>query len=199
MCLFRVLDFEFLKQRRFLIQKHIRVNERIRSAEVRVIGPNSEQLGVVNIRRALELAQESQLDLVEVAPTAKPPVCRIMDFSKYKYDQEKKERRIKRHQHITHLKQLRFKPHIDDHDYQIKLKQAIAFLSKKDKVKVNMFFRGREMMYKDQGQKLLERVMADLTPYGQPEMSPTIEGRVMSIVIAPRAEQITRAEEPAKE
>ena len=120
-----------------------------------------------------------------------------MDFSKYKYDQEKKERRIKRHQHITHLKQLRFKPHIDDHDYQIKLKQAIGFLNKKDKVKVNMFFRGREMMYKDQGQKLLERVMTDLLPYGQAEMSPMVEGRVMSVVIAPRAEQIARAEEPS--
>lgn len=151
-----------------------------------MIGPNSEQLGVVNIRRALELAQEANLDLVEVAPTAKPPVCRIMDFSKYKYDQEKKERRIKKNQKVTHLKQLRFKPHIDDHDFQIKIKQAIGFLTNKDKVKVNLMFRGREMMYKDQGQRVLDRVVAELTGYGQLEQPLVVEGRVMSIVIAPR-------------
>lgn len=172
------------------IQKYIRINERIRNPEVRVIGPNSEQLGVVNIRRALELAQESSLDLVEVAPTAKPPVCRIMDFSKYKYDQEKKERRIKKNQKVTHLKQLRLKPHIDEHDYQIKLKQAIGFLNKKDKVKVNMMFRGREMMYKDQGQKKIERMTSDLATHGQIESSLMMEGRVMSIVIAPRGEKV---------
>ena len=160
-----------------------------------MIGPNSEQLGVVNIRRALELAQESELDLVEVAPTAKPPVCRIMDFSKYKYDQEKKERRIKKNQHVTHLKQLRLKPHIDDHDYSIKVKQAIAFLNKKDKVKVNMFFRGREMMYKDQGQKIIDRVIADLSPYGQIEIAPMFEGKVMSVVISPRSEQLQPKEQ----
>ena len=177
------------------IQKYIRVNERIRSAEVRVIGPNSEQLGVVVIRRALELAQASGLDLVEVAPTAKPPVCRIMDFSKYKYDQEKKERRIKKNQKITHLKQLRLKPHIDEHDYQIKLKQAMAFLNRKDKVKVNMMFRGREMMYKDQGRKILERMTSDLATYGQAESSLILEGRVMSILIAPRAEKVEHKSE----
>jgi translation initiation factor IF-3 len=99
-----------------------------------VIGPESEQLGVVMLPRALELAKENGLDLVEVAPTAKPPVCRIMDFSKYKYEQEKKEKREKKTQKMTQLKQIRVKPHIDEHDYQIKLKQAIHFLDNKDKV-----------------------------------------------------------------
>jgi translation initiation factor IF-3 len=163
------------------------VNERIKAPEVRVIGPDEEQLGVVMIRRALELAKESNLDLVEIAPTAKPPVCRIMDFSKYKYDQEKKERRIKKNQVVTHLKQIRLKPHIDENDYQVKLRQAIAFLSKKDKVKVNMFYRGRELQHRDLGKQIVERMVVDTAQYGQPEKSAVFEGRVMSIVIAPTA------------
>ena len=172
-----------------LIQKAIRVNDRIRSSEVRVIGPNSEQLGVVIIKRALELAQESGLDLVEVAPMAKPPVCRIMDFSKYKYDQEKKERRVKKSQRIAHLKQIRVKPHIDEHDYQVKLRQAATFLDKKDKVKINLFFRGRAMAFRDQGQRLLDRFVLDLNTYGQAEKPPLLEGRIMTVLIAPRADK----------
>ena len=172
------------------IQKNIRVNERIYSKEVRVIGPNSEQLGVMMIRRAIDLAKESSLDLVEVAPTTKPPVCRIMDFSKYKYDQEKKERRIKRNQRVAHLKQIRFKPHIDDHDYQIKVKQAIGFLDKKDKVKINLFFKGRELNYKEQGYKILERIMGDIAKHGEVEKAPIMEGRVMSVVLSPKAGKV---------
>ena len=104
----------------------------------------------------MDLAKENnELDLVEIAPTAKPPVCRIMDYSKYKYDQEKKERRVKKNQKITHLKQIRIKPHIDEGDYKIKLKQALTFLEKKDKVKINLFFRGREMAFRDQGERSL--------------------------------------------
>ena len=150
-----------------------------------MIGPNSEQLGVLMVRRAIELAQEHGLDLVEVAPTASPPVCRIIDYSKYKYDQEKKERRIKKNQHVMHLKQIRLKPNIGDGDYQIKLRQARTFLEKKDKVKINMFFRGREMMHKDLGGKVLARMSADLVEFGQAEKNPVMEGRVMSIVISP--------------
>ncbi|MCR4336634.1 MAG: translation initiation factor IF-3 [Candidatus Omnitrophica bacterium] len=172
-----------------VIQKYIRVNERIRCPEVRVIGPNSEQLGVVVIKRALELAQESELDLVEVAPTATPPVCRIMDFSKYKYDQEKKERRVKRSQHVAQLKQIRIKPHIDENDFQIKLRQAVSFLEKKDKVKINLFFRGREVAYKDLGQKVLDRFIEEIAPHGQVEKPSVMEGRVMSVMIAPLADK----------
>ena len=171
------------------IQKNIRVNARIRAPEVRVIGPNAEQIGVVVIKRALELAVEQGLDLVEVAPTSKPPVCRIMDFSKYKYDQEKKERRVKKSQRIVHLKQIRVKPHIDENDYQVKLRQSIGFLKKKDKVKINLFFRGREMSFKDLGKQVLERFMTDIAPHGQIESSPMMEGRVMSVVIAPRSDR----------
>ena len=172
------------------IQKNIRINNRIRSAEVRVIGPNAEQLGVVLLKRALELAAEHNLDLVEVAPMGKPPVCRIMDFSKYKYDQEKKERRVKKSQKISHLKQIRIKPHIDENDYQVKLRQAISFLDRKDKVKVNLFFRGREMSFKEQSRQLIERFIADVGSHGQIEKSPMMEGRVMSVVFAPKSDKI---------
>ena len=153
-----------------------------------MIGPNAEQLGVVLLRRALELAAENNLDLVEVAPMAKPPVCRIMDFSKYKYDQEKKERRVKKSQKISHLKQIRIKPHIDENDYQVKLRQAIAFLNRKDKVKVNLFFRGREMSFKELSRQVLERFVKDISVHGQIEKSPMMEGRVMSVVIAPKSD-----------
>ena len=154
-----------------------------------MIGPNSEQLGVVTTQRALELANEYELDLVEVAPTATPPVCRIMDFSKYKYDQEKKERRVKKAQKVSQLKQIRVKPHIDDHDYQIKLKQVIGFLNKKDKVKINLFFSGREMSFREQWKRLLDRFIADTAPHAQIEKDPMTEGRVISIVLAPKADK----------
>ena len=150
-----------------------------------MIGPDSEQLGVMSVERALDLARQHELDLVEVSPTAKPPVCRIIDYSKYKYDQEKKERRIKKNQVVTHLKQIRLKPYIDDHDYEIKLKQVIGFLSKKDKVKVNMFYRGREMSHKELGQRILDKMITDVAGHGQPEKMPMLEGRVMSMVLAP--------------
>ncbi len=173
-----------------VIQKRIRVNEQIRSAELRVIGPNSEQLGVVSCAKAMELAAEQELDLVEVAPTAKPPVCRIMDFSKYKYEQEKKERRAKKHAHVTQLKQIRIKPHIEEHDYHTKLKQTIAFLEKKDKVRVNLFFQGREMAFRDHAKTLLDRFVKDTADIAQVEKDVMMEGRIMSIVIAPKADKI---------
>ena len=169
--------------------KHIRINQQIRSKEVRVIGPNSEQLGVVTIQRALELANEYELDLVEVAPTAAPPVCRIIDFSKYKYDQEKKERKVKKNQHVTHLKQIRIKPHISDHDLDIKMKQAIGFLVKKDKVKINMVFQGREMSFRDQWKALLEKVIVKTSEHATLEKQPLTEGRIISMVFAPKVDK----------
>ena len=135
----------------------------------------------------MDLAEEYDLDLVEIAPTGKPPVCRIMDYSKFKYDQEKKERRIKKNQVVTHLKQMRLKPHIGDGDYQVKLKQIVAFLDKKDKVKVNMFFRGREMAHKELGRVILERVVADTEGCAQVEKPLSMEGRIMSVILAPGA------------
>jgi translation initiation factor IF-3 len=135
------------------------------------------------------MAEEAGLDLVEVAPTANPPVCRIMDYSKYKNDQEKKERKVKKNQHVTHLKQLRFKPHIGEGDYQVKIRQAIGFLKKKDKVKLNLMFQGREMSHMEIGRDIIDRAVIDLKEYGTPEKAPMLEGRVISVVIGPAAEK----------
>ena len=126
------------------------------------------------------------MDLVEVAPQISPPVCRIMDFSKFKYDQEKKEREAKRHQKQGRLKEIRLKPNIDDHDYETKVKQSIAFLKKKDKVKINLFFRGRQMEHLDLGRKILDKFIIDTQGAGQVEKGPAMEGRIMSFVLSPK-------------
>jgi len=132
------------------------------------------------------MANQYELDLVEVAPAATPPVCRIIDFSKFKYDQEKKEREAKKHQKLTHLKEIRIKPNIDEHDYQTKLKQTLTFLNKKDKVKINLFFRGRQMEHMDLGRKILDKFIADTQSAGHLEKDPVLEGRVISLVIGPK-------------
>ena len=168
------------------IKKFIRINEKIRVPEVRLIGPEGNQLGVVPIQKALEMSNQYELDLVEVAPQANPPVCRIIDFSKFKYDQEKKEREAKKHQKHGKLKEVRLKPNIDEHDYQVKLKQTITFLQKRDKVKINLFFRGRQAEHMDLGRKLLDKFIIDTQGDGQLEKEPYLEGRVMSIVVAPK-------------
>jgi len=153
---------------------------------VRLIGPEGSQLGIVPIQKALNLANQHELDLVEVAPQVEPPVCRIMDFSKFKYDQEKKEREAKKHQMKTRLKEIRLKPNIDEHDYQVKLKQAIGFLNKKDKVKVSLFFRGRQMEHLDLGRRVLDRFINDAQQAGKIEKNSVLEGRIISAVLSPR-------------
>lgn len=168
------------------IKKFVRVNERIRVPQVRLVGPDGGQLGVVLIQKALELANQHELDLVEVAAGANPPVCRIMDFSKFKYDQEKKEREAKKHQKQGKLKEIRLKPNIDTHDYETKLKQVVTFLGKKDKVKVNLFFRGRQMEHLDLGRKVLDKFIIDTQNVAQVEKEPNLEGRIMSTVLAPK-------------
>ncbi|MFH0739067.1 MAG: translation initiation factor IF-3 [Candidatus Omnitrophota bacterium] len=168
------------------IKRSIRINDKIRVPQVRLVGPEGNQLGVVSIQEALDIANQHELDLVEVAAQASPPVCRIIDFSKFKYDQEKKEREAKKHQHQVHIKEIRVKPNIDDHDYQVKLKQTIGFLKKKDKVKVSLFFRGRQMEHMDLGKKVLDRFIVDTHNDGQIEKDPSLEGRIMSFVIAPK-------------
>lgn len=153
---------------------------------MRLVGPEGNQLGVVPIQKALELASQNELDLVEVAPQASPPVCRVMDFSKFKYDQEKKEREAKKHQKQSRLKEIRLKPNIDDHDYQTKVKHAISFLKKKDKVKISLFFRGRQMEHMELGRKIVDRFIIDTQNDGQLEKQPLLEGRIISLVIAPK-------------
>ena len=132
------------------------------------------------------MAGEKNLDLVEVAPTANPPVCRIMDFSKYKYDQEKKERLARKKQRVIHIKEIRLKPNIEEHDYQTKLRHLKRFLGRGDKAKVSLMFRGREMAHKEIGQKILDRFVVDIEKHGQVERAPKLEGRSISMVISPK-------------
>jgi len=127
------------------------------------------------------------LDLVEVAAQANPPVCRIIDFSKFKYDQEKKEREAKKHQKQVKLKEIRLKPNIDVHDYETKVKQAVTFLSKKDKVRINLFFRGRQMEHIDLGRKVLDKFVVDTQNSAQVEKGPMLEGRIMPLVLTPKS------------
>lgn len=159
------------------------MNFRIRVKEVRVIGENGDPLGVMNIQDALHRAQEAGFDLVEVAPTATPPVCRIMDYSKYKYEQEKKEKEAHKKQKVIHVKELRFGPKIGEHDYQFKLRNLEEFLKRGDKVKVTMMFRGREMAHIDLGRKVLDRLSSDISQIGEIEESPRLEGRFLNMVI----------------
>jgi len=166
-----------------IAKKDIRINFRIRVKEVRVIDENGEQLGVLQTPDALKRAQDVGLDLVEVAPTAVPPVCRIMDFSKYKYEQEKKEKEAHKKQKITHLKEIRFGPKIGEHDYQFKLKNLEDFLKRGDKVKVTMMFRGREMAHIDLGRRVLDRLASDVSAVGEIEEAPRLEGRFINMMI----------------
>ncbi|MDD2927244.1 MAG: translation initiation factor IF-3 [Candidatus Omnitrophica bacterium] len=168
------------------IKKFIRINDRIRVPQVRVVGPDGNQLGVMAIQRAIDLANQHELDLVEIAPSANPPVCRIIDYSKFKYDEEKKEREAKKHQKQGKLKEIRLKPNIDEHDFETKLKQAATFLKKKDKVKINLFFRGRQMEHIDLGRKVVDKFIQDIQSDGQVEKPTMMEGRIMSFVVAPK-------------
>ena len=151
--------------------------------EVRVVGEEGEQLGVLPTPDALKKAEEAGLDLVEVAPTAAPPVCRIMDYSKYKYEQEKQEKEARKKQKIVHLKEIRLGPKIGEHDYQFKLRYLEDFLKRGDKVKITMMFRGREMAHVDLGRKILERLASDISQIGEIEESPRQEGRFINMVI----------------
>ena len=153
---------------------------------MRVIRSDGEQAGVMGIREALELAFDEGLDLVEVSPMADPPVCRIMDFGKYLFEQNKKNQSAKRKQKQVHVKEIKFRPGTDEGDYQIKLKKLVQFLEHGDKTKVTLRFRGREMAHKELGAKLLARVRDDLDEYGSVEQMPQMEGRQMVMVIGPK-------------
>jgi translation initiation factor IF-3 len=168
------------------VTKRVRRNEEIDATEVRVIGSDGEQAGVMSLRAGIELAKEEGLDLVEVSPNAEPPVCRIMDFGKYLFEQNKKSQSAKRKQKQVHVKEIKFRPGTDEGDYQIKLGKLVHFLEIGDKTKVTLRFRGREMAHKELGAKLLTRVRDDLEEYGTVEQMPQMEGRQMVMVIAPK-------------
>jgi translation initiation factor IF-3 len=159
------------------------VNYRIRVKEARIIGEDSSQLGVMSIQDALKKAEEAGLDLVEIAPSATPPVCRIMDYSRFKYEQEKKEKEAHKKQKVIHIKEIRFGPKIGEHDYQFKKRNLEDFLKRGDKVKITMMFRGREMAHVDLGRKVLDRLAADISALGEIEEQPRLEGRFINMVI----------------
>ncbi len=150
---------------------------------MRVVGEAGEQLGVMATPDAIKRAEEAGLDLVEVAPTAVPPVCRIIDYSKYKYEQEKREKEARKKQRVIHIKEIRMGPKIGEHDYQFKLHNLEEFLKRGDKVKVTMMFKGREMSHMDLGRKILDRLASDISAVGEIEESPRLEGRIIGMVI----------------
>ena len=168
-----------------LISAEARINERIRVPEVRLVGPSGEQVGIVRTDDARKLAYEADLDLVEVAPNAKPPVCKIMDYGKYKYEQAQKARESRKNQQQTVVKEQKVRPKIDEHDYQTKKSNVERFLEKGNKVKVTIMFRGREQSRPELGYRLLERLAEDIQEVGQVESRPKQDGRNMTMVLGP--------------
>jgi translation initiation factor IF-3 len=167
-------------------QPEVRVNERIRVPQVRVIGEDGSQIGVLPVREALSLAQSKGLDLVEVAATSRPPVCRIMDYGKFKYEQNRRARKAKKKQHQMQLKEVKMRPKIEGHDYDFKIVHAREFLAERDKVKLTVTFRGREIAHQDLGYKLIQRAIADLAEHATVESPPRSEGRTLTAVLMPR-------------
>jgi len=167
-------------------EKRTRLNEEINAPKVRLIDAKGHQVGIVPIREAQEKAQEADLDLVEIVPHAKPPVCRIMDYGKFLFEQNKKRHAAKKKQKQVQIKEIKFRPNTDEGDYQVKLRSLIRFLQEGDKTKITLRFRGREMAHQELGQQLLKRIEADLGDYGIIEQFPRLEGRQMVMVVAPK-------------
>ncbi len=164
----------------------MRINEEIRAREVRVIGSEGEQLGIMSGREAQQLAYEKHLDLVEIAPTAKPPVCRIMDYGKYRYEQQKREKESRKKQKTFDIKEVKLRPGIEEHDFNVKFKNAVRFLEDGDKVKVTIMFRGRELSHPELGEVLLNKMAAQLKDMAVVERQPKLEGKNMIMIVAPK-------------
>jgi translation initiation factor IF-3 len=162
-----------------------RVNNKIRAREVRVIGENMEQLGVMGLNEALALARARSVDLVEIAATATPPVCRIVDYGKYRYEQSKKDKETKKHQHANKVKEIQLSANIDPHDFGVKLTHAIDFLCEDMKVKVSLRFRGREMAHQEFGFGQVQRFIKEVAPYGHPDAPPKLIGKGLNVMLSP--------------
>jgi len=171
-----------------IISKELRVNDAIRAREVRVVDANGDQLGIMSAREALSIAGDRGLDLVEVAPNAKPPVCRIMDYGKHRYEQSKRDKAAKKKQKVTNVKEIRMSPKIDDHDFEVKLRAAERFIKAGDKVKVSVRFRGREIVHSDLAKTKLNKLAEQLKDFAMVERPPKLEGRQMIAVLAPRTD-----------
>lgn len=164
----------------------MRINGEITAPEIRLVGIEGEPLGIVSLAEAIKMAEEAEVDLVEIAPVAQPPVCRLMDYGKYKYRESKKQHEAKLKQKQIQVKEVKFRPGTDEGDYQVKLRNLVRFLSEGDKAKITLRFRGREVTHQEIGLRLLKRVEADLAEYGTVEQFPKMEGRQMVMVIAPK-------------
>ncbi|MFO7153185.1 MAG: translation initiation factor IF-3 [Bacillota bacterium] len=167
-------------------EKELEVNYEIKAREVRVIDVDGKQLGIMPLREALKLAQERQLDLVKVAPQAKPPVCKIMDYGKYKYEQSKREKEARKNQKVINVKEIRMSPNIEEHDFQVRVKNALRFLEDGNKVKVTVRFRGREITHTQLGEDVLKRLAESLKEKAVVEKAPVVEGRNMVMILSPR-------------
>ncbi len=168
------------------INNDLMINEEIRDREVRLIDQNGEQLGVMLTRQAMELAEERQLDLVKIVPQAKPPVCKLLDYGKYRFEQSKREREIRKNQKIITIKEVRLSATIDDHDVDVKFRNAVKFLEEGDKVKVNIRFRGRQITHSEIGLQVMRSFAERIKEYCTIERQPLIEGRNMIMILAPR-------------
>ncbi|HLL48637.1 MAG TPA: translation initiation factor IF-3 [Longimicrobiaceae bacterium] len=177
--------FRLPHRRATAINEKTRVNRQIRISPVRVIATDGEQLGILPIERALEIAEEQGLDLVEVAPLARPPVCRIMDYGKFKYEEQRKAREARKKQHHVQIKEVKMRPGIEDHDFDFKTKHARRFLEEGNKVKLTMMFRGRQMAHPEHGRQVLDKVSGMLADVAKIEMHPQMEGRSMTMVLTP--------------
>jgi len=164
---------------------YVRINGKIRAREVRVIGPDNQQIGVVPLHEAITMARNKGMDLVEIAPNATPPVCRIVDYGKFRYEQAKREKESKKHQHANRVKEIQLSASIDPHDFGVKLSHAVGFLCDDMKVKVTMRFRGREMIHKEVGIQVVERLIKEVTPYGQADAPPKLIGKSLNVMISP--------------
>lgn len=169
-----------------VISREHQINDEIRAREVRLVGADGEQIGIKSIRDALQLAVDANLDLVNVAPTAKPPVCRIMDYGKFRYEQQKKEKEARKNQKIVDLKEVWFRANIEENDYQVKFRNVVKFLNEGDKVKASVRFRGREITHASIGQKILERLSKEVAEICNVERAPKLEGRSMIMILAPK-------------
>lgn len=173
------------KWRWFLISRDLRINEEIRVREVRLIGDDGEQLGIVSTREAQQLAMEKSMDLVEIAPTAKPPVCKVMDYGKHKYEQAKRDKEARKKQKIVEIKEVKLRPNIESHDFETKVRNAQRFLREGDKVKVTIMFRGREITHAENGRVLCRRMAETLKGEATMEREAKVEGRNMIMILAP--------------
>ncbi len=180
------LNFYIFGDSHIATERTQRINIEINAPEVRLIGANGEQVGIVPIAQALKMAEEAEVDLVEIAPLAKPPVCKLMDYGKFKYREAKKAHEAKLKQKQIHVKEVKFRPGTDEGDYKIKLRNLIKFLEEGDKAKVTLRYRGREMAHQEFGVRLIERVKQDLDPYAVVEQFPKMEGRQLIMVLAPK-------------